>query len=165
MKNWVINKKTIKEEYNRKFKPVFREIELIELQINQKKGWFIFKTHICSKKELLESQHFSKINSITEKIGDDIENWTKNNHFSFIEKKIYTESREKVDDQLHNLRKKIIKRQDTFWESFVSTFGDFIERIMDNMPILNTSWGLVGGVIKALLLGSKVKKYRLPSSR
>lgn len=87
MKNWVINKKTIKEEYNRKFKPVFREIELIELQINQKKGWFIFKTHSCSKKELLESQHFSKINSITEKIGDDIKNWTKNNQFSFIEKK------------------------------------------------------------------------------
>ena len=70
-------------DFNRKFQPIFRELELLQLKINKKKGWFIFETHVWTQEELFKSEHISKINSITEKIGDDVENWKKNKHAKF----------------------------------------------------------------------------------
>ncbi len=76
-----------------------------QLQIHQKRGWLIFKTHICTKQELLESKHFSRINSITNKIGDDVENWDKNGQLSLIEAKLYNDCKDNVDDELHKSKK------------------------------------------------------------
>lgn len=126
---------------------------------------FIFKNHVCTKQELLESNHFIRINSITEKIGDDVENWDKNGQLSLIEAKVYNVCKDKMDDELHNIRIKIIERQDTFWESFANIFGNVIGHIMDNLPMINIPLRLFSGVVKALLPGTKNKKRKLSASR
>jgi len=67
-----------KKNIERKFRRVFNEVELVRSKIDEKKGW-IFTSHVYSKEELSNSPHHEKIYSITEKIGDDAENWYKRN--------------------------------------------------------------------------------------
>ena len=78
---------------------------------------------------------------------------------------MYHDSRDRVDDALHNVKKEIIDRPDTFWESFVGVFGNVIDHIMDNMPIVNVPLRLFSGVMKALLPGSKHNRTTITQGR
>lgn len=139
----VINHK----DFARKFKPVFNEMELIESEIHQTSGFLWFTYHVCTKEELLKSEHFSKIDSITRKIGDDIENWDKNNQLSKKEAKQYHEKRDNVEDRLHAIKLEIKKREDTWWEQFTGAFSSYAELIMDNLPdvVVQSVLGVIFG--------------------
>lgn len=156
------------KDFDRKFQPVFRELELLQLKINKKSGWFIFKTHIWTQEELFNSEHISKINSITEKIGDDVENWRLNKQLSFIEQGIYNQNRDKVNNELHTTKIKIEERPETFWEEFAKSFGVIIPHIMNHLPEIipgNIALKLLGNAFTALLPGSNRNNRRLPASR
>jgi hypothetical protein len=156
------------KDFNRKFQPIFRELELVQQQIEQKKGWFIFKTHVWTKEELLKSEHMSKINSISEKIADDIENWETNKQLSPIEKMIYHTNRARVEKQLHATKLQIGNREETFWAKFADSFGQMIPLIMDKLPDIisgNIPLKLLGNAIIALLPGSNHNNRKLPAFR
>lgn len=156
------------KDFNRKFQPIFRELELVQQQIEQKKGWFIFKIHAWTQEELLNSEHISKINSISAKIGDDIENWEKNKQLSSIEKIIYHTNRDKVEKQLHATKLQIENRKETFWEQFAYSFGKVIPLIMDKLPDIigyNIPLKLLGNTITALLPESNHNNRKLPALR
>lgn len=160
---WLSNK-----DFDRKFQPIFRELELLQLKINKKSGWFILKTHIWTKEELLNSEHISKINSITEKIGDDVNNWRLNKQLSFIEQGIYNQNRDRVDDELHTTKRKIEERPETFWDEFAKSFKKLIPVIMNNLPEIipqNVAFKLLGNVVTALLPESNRDNRRLPTSK
>ena len=156
------------KDFDSKFQPVLRELNLLQRKINQQEGWFIFKTHAWTKEELLESEHISKIYSITEKIGDDVKNWETNKQLSFIEKGIYKQNKEMVYDELHATQCKIIDRKKTFWEELAHSFGNLIPLIMDNLPDIisgNITSKLLDMGFRALLPGNNRNNRRLPSSR
>jgi len=81
--------------FRRRFKRVFREIEFLERKINKKEGW-IFTNHLHSKEELLNSEHHKMIYSITEKIGDDAENWYGRGKLLSLEKSCTTNIEKKL---------------------------------------------------------------------
>lgn len=156
------------KDFDKKFKPIFRELELLQLKIHKKQGWFIFKTHVWTQEELLKSEHIRKIISISEKIGDDIENWRKNKQLSLIEQRIYNKNREKVDNYLHTIRKDIEERPETFWEQLATSFGKVIPQIMNHLPEIipkNIALKFLGNIITALLPVSKHNNHQLPASR
>jgi hypothetical protein len=156
------------KDFNKKFRPIFRELELLQLKIHQKKGWFIFETHVWTQEELLESEHISKIFSISEKIGDDVENWEKNKQLSNKEKMIYQTNKDNFEEELHTTKLQIQQREETFWEQVAYSFGQLIPLIMDILPDIifsNSPLRLLGNVITALLPGSDRNNHRLPASR
>ena len=156
------------KDFNRKFQPIFRELELLQLKINKKKGWFIFETHVWTQEELFKSEHISKINSITEKIGDDVENWKKNKQLSFIENGIYNQNRDRFETELHATKRQIENRPETFWEEIAHSFGKVIPQIMDKLPEIipgNIPLKLLSTAITAFLPGSNRNNRRLPASR
>lgn len=121
--------------FSRRFKRVFQEIEYLERKIYKKEGW-IFKNHVHSKEELLNSEHHRKIYSVTEKIGDDAENWYGRGNLSETGKALYYEYREETDDKLHEVNLKIEDREPTWWESMKGSLEGFVVWIMENMPDL-----------------------------
>ena len=156
------------KDFDRKFQPIFRELELLHLKINKQQGWFIFKTHVWTKEELRKSEHISKIISISEKIGDDVNNWRLNKQLSFIEKGIYNQKRDRVDDELQATKIEIEERQETSWEKFANTFAKVIPEIMNYLPEIrpgNIASKLLGNVFTALLPESNRNNRRLPASR
>jgi|APSaa5957512622_1039677.scaffolds.fasta_scaffold184732_1 hypothetical protein len=121
--------------FRRRFKRVFREIEFLERKINKKEGW-IFTNHLHSKEELLNSEHHKMIYSITEKIGDDAENWYGRGKLPESGKELYYEYREETDDKLHEVNLSIEDREPTWWESAKGSLEEFVEWVMENMPDL-----------------------------
>lgn len=152
-----------KKDFCNKFKPVFREMEYVRVKVQQKQGLWIFKRHLYTVDELMTSPHFCKIDSILGKIGDDVSNWEKQRELSFFDKQIYGENRERVEEELHKLKKEIYERKPTWWENFRNALDEFIEVVMSKLPYFQTfSWsGLIGGVIQKSLSG-KNKNLSLP---
>ena len=123
------------DEIIRKFKPVYREFDLLEDKIFKKVG-LIFKEHQYKQEELINSAHHRKIDSITRKIGSDISYWEMRGRLSAEEKNVYLEERERVDDVLHDLNRKIENREPTLWEIISDKANKFLKKIMDNLPML-----------------------------
>lgn len=116
-----------------RFRPVKREIRAIKRKIDMKEGW-IFKKHVYTKEELLNSEHFSKIYSITQKIGDDIQNWYNAGRLSEMEEEIYYLKRNEIEEDLEDLKDEIEYRESTWWENFNTAISDFIVVVMFNLP-------------------------------
>ncbi|TBW12666.1 hypothetical protein E0E50_03205 [Azotobacter chroococcum subsp. isscasi] len=144
----------------RRFKRVFNEIDYIRIKIHQKEG-IIFVNHIHSKNELLNSEHHAKIYSITEKIGDDAENWYARGNLSKEGRELYEDHRDDVDQELHKINLEIETRQPTWWESFKGGMEGFIKSVMDNMPELRRILLEAGRAISMIpgpagIIGSKL---------
>jgi hypothetical protein len=147
--------------FERKFKTVHYEIDYLEAKVYQKTGW-IFQSHIYSIEELLKSEHHSKIYAITEKIGDDAENWYKCGQLSDFERDSYYTERNIVEEKLHRVNLKIQKREPTWWESVREPFSRFVRIIMNNMPDLART--MLDNVVNRLNLPSPLRKIlRLPN--
>ena len=117
-----------------KFRKVYIEMESLERKIYRKDGFFIFKSHTFSIEELLDSPHHHKIFSITEKIGDDMENWFNAGKLTTEEEEIYYFERDKTDDELHRINMAIEDREPTWWEEIKGPFGEFVIIILNNLP-------------------------------
>jgi hypothetical protein len=163
----MLNQKAHWEElFARKFRPVFREIEYIKNKIHLKEGFFIFKSHIYSVNELLESEHHAKINSIAEKIGDDFMNWDKRGEISVKGKKIYVDKRFETEEELHRLNLEIQTRQRTWWEETSQALIMFVKVVMKKLPIpvLTFLVGKIGDVLGIPLIGIVARLF-LPEAR
>lgn len=121
------------ERMGAKFRPVFRELKSIERKIYKKEGWF-FVEHVYTIEELLDSKHHHKINSYTEKIGDDIQIWFDEGKLGEVEEEYYYLKRNEVEDDLEDINAQIEERERTWWEEVKDVMRDYVRVIMDNMP-------------------------------
>lgn len=145
----------------RKFKKVFYEIDYIKTKIHQQKGFWIFITHTYTIDELLNSEHHSKIYALTEKIGDDANNWYKVGRLSEEGRNTYYHQRDNVDEKLHHVNLEIQNRQSTWWEEVKGVFTKFIEIVIDNMPELIRN--ALENLANRLRLPSPIRRiFRLP---
>ena len=117
-----------------KFQKVYLEIDKIEFKIFRKEGFLFFKSHVFSINELLNSPEHQKIDSITKKIGDDAQIWYKRGKLTVDEEEAYYDEKDKVNEELRKLNKKILNREPTWWEEVKSPFIRFVEIIADNLP-------------------------------
>ena len=117
-----------------KFKKVYLEIDKIESKIFRKEGFLFFKSHVFSIEELLNSPEHQKIESITKKIGDDTLIWSKLGRLSQDEEEAYYDEKDKVDDELKRLNRKISEREPTWWEEVKTPLIKFVEIIASNLP-------------------------------
>lgn len=150
--------------FEKKFKPILREIDYVKLKIHKKKGFWFLKQHVYTEQDLLDSPHFCKIDSIIEKIGSDVESWHKNGKLSLFDRQVYQEYRDATDLKLEGLKKEIIARQPTWWENFRSVFEGFIGVVMGKLPDLALSFlpPVIEGLVKGFLPGRNKEQARLP---
>jgi len=156
-----------------KFKIAYRECDYLEDKINKQEGIF-FKTHIYDINGLMNSEHHKKINSVTSKIGSDISYWEMNGKLLDIEKEVYYDERENIEDILHQINRKIQNREPTFWEQISKVAEAFVVKIMNNLPMLKeliTFVGkqlgkipYIGKVFPALIHASKITTNALIST-
>jgi hypothetical protein len=125
-----------KIDLEKKFNRVFSEIKRLESKINEKKGFWFLETHIHSKETLFNSEHHSKIDSITEKIGSDTISWNKFGQLTEEARYIYEIKSEEVTSELKRVEQIIAQREPTWWEQVESLFEDFIVKVQTNMPQL-----------------------------
>ena len=122
--------------FQRFFRPAYREIEILDRKINRKDGLLIFKWHKYTTKELLDSEHHAKINSVTEKIGDNLTNWYKRSELPEVAKPIYERHKYNLDERLHDTNLKIYDRKPTWLERAKGILERFVEIVRENMPLL-----------------------------
>jgi hypothetical protein len=118
------------------FKPVFHQIERIQVKIHKQEGFWFFRSHTYTIEELLNSEHHHKIFAMTEKIGDDASRWYKVGKLTEEGKNTYYEQRDSIDDQLHRVNLEIESREPTWWEKVKGAFGKFVEIVNNNLPEL-----------------------------
>lgn len=125
-----------KRQFDRFFKPAYREIDFLKIEVNQQDGFMFFKWHKYTIEELLESKHHGKIDSVTRKIGDDVCILYKRGEIPEDYKEMYEDYKTEVDDKLHEVNKSICERQPTWLERARKSLTDFVEKIQKNMPPL-----------------------------
>jgi phage anti-repressor protein len=135
-----------KVDIEKKFQKVFKEITFLQYKIDQKQGFIIFKSHVYSQESLLKTEHYSKINSITKKIGDDIINWNKYGQLSAEGKECYEKGKKLVRDELEKLHKVIAHREPTWWEQVEVFFKHYLVLIQENMP--DVPFSVIGAIIQ-----------------
>jgi hypothetical protein len=122
-------------DLEKKFNRVFRQIIVLESKVNEKRGFWFFETHVYSKETLFNSEHYSKIDSITEKIGSDVISWDKFEKLTEEGRSVYENTKKEVKDKLEQVGKIIANREPTWWEKIQYSFIEFIDKIViDNMP-------------------------------
>ena len=121
------------ERMGAKFRPVFRELKSLERKIYKKEGW-IFVEHVYTIEKLLDSKHHHKINSYTEKIGDDIQRWFDEGKLGEAEEEYYYLKRNEVEDELEDINGQIEDREPLWWEKVKGVMLKYVVVIMDNMP-------------------------------
>ncbi len=99
---------------------------------------------------MLQSEHHERINSITEKIGDDVKHWerAKGKLSSFVQIAYYY--RYKVESTLHDVNKAIENREPTWWEQCKDALGGFVVKIMNNLPELERFLKLLPALKKGI---------------
>ena len=121
------------EKMNLKFRPIFRELKSLRRKINKKEG-IIFTSHIYSIDELLNSTHHQKIDSFSQKIGDDVKNWYNKNKLTKMEEEVYYFKRKEIEQELDEINEEIEEREPTWWEKIKEPSIAFVKRIMNNLP-------------------------------
>lgn len=119
---------------SRKFQVAKSELERLSLKIHIQKGSWLFRKHVYSVEELLESEHYNKIYAVCEKIGDDVYNWYLNDKLSEEGRETYEKEREGIRRKLVALHKDIQDRKPTGWENFLSIFEGFVVIVMKVIP-------------------------------
>lgn len=118
----------------RKFRRVYKEIDRLQSKVTEKSGFLFFKSHVYTIKELLDSPHHHKIFAITEKIGDDAQNWYRAGRLREDEERQYYVERENVDRRLRAINISIQRRRPTWWEVVKEPFTQFVEVVLHNLP-------------------------------
>jgi len=142
--------------FDEKFHLVEDELLWLETDVKLEKGGWIFKSHLYSTKELLESPRIHRIYSISEKIGDDVRHWAANDSLGKVGYDVYGRKRSQVNKKLRAIQNKIEERKPYKWEIIVSIFDDASNVIMRLMPT-------VGKLLKLAikLIDSELKTQKL----
>ncbi|MDM3855476.1 MAG: hypothetical protein PT120_11410 [Aphanizomenon gracile PMC649.10] len=124
------------QRFKRFFRPAVREIELLRIKVSQKDGLLFFKWHKYTIQELTNSEHHSKIDAVTRKIGDDVSNLYKRGQIPDGYKETYEDHKTEVEDKLHEVNILIQGREPTWLESAWHILTEFAEKVQQNMPPL-----------------------------
>jgi hypothetical protein len=100
------------------------------------KGFWIFKSHKYSSKEIFKSPQFNRIESISGKIADDITNWQKNGKLDIATRNVYNVNRDLLENRIRKLEDEIERREPTWWDKVKDFFRYFINFIMTILPRL-----------------------------
>lgn len=151
------------------FDRIFREIAVVQSQINQKNGFWIFKRHIYSQEELLNSPILNKIDAMTQNIGYNLESWAKYGKLGKETQEFYTRKRDEVSSKLNQTNYRIAQRQPTWWEQSGAFFLGATQHILQNLPLIVELISITRhrfpGLGKQLLSGMKSVKKLLPGSK
>ncbi len=132
-----------------KFQVAKREIERLRAKIHIQKGAWLFKQHIYSIQDLLESEHFDRIYAICEKIGDDVIHWVQSGRISDDGLLVYRNSRDNIQYNLRLVNKEIEERVPTLWENILSILEEFVVLISKVLPavknLMSLATALFGG--------------------
>jgi hypothetical protein len=119
------------------FTRIFRECDTLEEKVNKLTG-IMFKRHFYSSDDLLESDHFSKIESFSGKIKDDIERWGTANKLSARIYSFYNENAREVHDRMERIMHKIWNRKPTGWERLCEVFVSFFRFLKEKiLPLMS----------------------------
>jgi hypothetical protein len=97
------------------------ECDALEEKVNMLIG-IIFVRHKYSVEALLESDHFSKIESFAGKIRTDFETWAATNKLSYRLEILYNHHIEALQARIDRITAKIKQREPTIWEKVCSAF-------------------------------------------
>jgi hypothetical protein len=110
-----------------------KQIELILIELNQKKGVFL-RTHTFTIDEILKSDSFGKLHSIAEKISDDISSWNQAGKIKDNEFESYLEFDNELRTRLDFLYKQIKERKKTIWEQIKGPINEFFDIFWSILP-------------------------------
>jgi hypothetical protein len=118
------------------FDQISREITVVQIQINQKNGFWFFTRHIYSQEELLNSPIFNKINAMTQNIGYNLDSWAKYGKLGKYTQDFYTKKRDEVSSKLNQTNALIARREPTWWEKVGDFFESATKFILQNLPLI-----------------------------
>lgn len=137
--------------FDKKFKKIYKEITSLSEKIDEKKGYLFFKSHVYSQDELLNSKHHDKIESISEKIGDDANNWAKNGELDETDRINYSDNKVKTERKLEDVNDLIEERKPTWWDGVKTQFAEFIKTIINEKLRELAGWLLKSETTKTML--------------
>lgn len=118
----------------RRFHLVRGEISSLRSKIH-KVGWFF---HEYSLDDLYDMR--DRIDSMVQKIGDDVTNWYEQGKFAKKSMDMYHRHRKAVEIECDGVEEEIKNRPPTlleeFWENVKEEFRNFARKIMDKLPEL-----------------------------
>lgn len=132
------------ELFKQKFTRVEREIDAIRDKIHLTKGAWIFKMHLHSQLDLMQSDHFNKVHSICEKIGDDVMQWRTRGELPDVGMTAYQKARDRIARLLRKVRNEIRDRKHTGVEVFLGILDSFTTTVLNLLPT-------VGALLKVYL--------------
>ena len=119
---------------NNKFNVVEREIERLKVKIHITKVLGFLNYMSTRLKNLSESKPYNRIYSICEKIGSDIEYWSKSGSVSQEGLDAYHKGREETLRKLRSLNKDIEHRIPTLLEGILAILNGFVVIIATVLP-------------------------------
>lgn len=117
-----------------KFNRLYSFIDILEIKLNAKSGFWVFKSHIYTYEQLLESKTHKDIYSYSELIHNLVEHWIENNKFDVEERNFYNHERDVFEERLHEINIKMAERQPTWWESLKEPLTKFVVMVMNLLP-------------------------------
>jgi len=124
------------ELFRQKFARVEQEVHVLHNKITMKQGVWVFQRHVYSVQEMLTSEHYEKIYSISQKIGHDVMQWVRQGALPDEGKEAYRKARDRVARQLGNINHSIQERKPTQWEKWLAVFQDFTTIVLRLLPTL-----------------------------
>jgi hypothetical protein len=148
------------------FKKINNYLQRLFGMKDEKKGFWIFTSHRYSAEQIFSSPEYNQMISTINKIGDDINNWDKNEKLDVSTRHIYNVNRDELLEKIDDLKIQIERREPTWWDKVKTFFKKFIDFIIKVLPkILH---GLIAIFSDIKLLNdtfSKIGKLTLPKSK
>jgi hypothetical protein len=154
------NGKDVRHSYlESAFKKINKNINALFGMKDETKGFWIFKSHKYSAKQLFESSEYHRIHVIAEKMADDLSNWKQNNQLDSYTKRVYNVNRDLLVGRVSELEEAIKSREPTWWDKIKQFFSSLWQFISDILPKLVLSLllkmgnmpGLIGSMGRGLL--------------
>lgn len=122
------------QSFKHRFTRLDSHLDILELKINAKSGFWVFKSHVHTVDQLFESKELKAIYSISEKTNDDINHMIDNNNFSGDTRNLYNLQRDLFEKRLRDINFKIADRQPTWWEILRAPMVEFVKQVMNFLP-------------------------------
>lgn len=133
-----------RQMFARKFRRVYDEIDYLEEKIKQTHDFWGFTWHRYTIDELMKSEHHRKIDSITDKIGDDVQNWYDRKTLTIIGKEIYERNKDKIEERLKIVNMKILRRKPTYTDKIKNPLKLFVQKVIENLFLIIRNKSLSG---------------------
>jgi hypothetical protein len=141
------------------FRKINKNINALFGMKDEIKGFWIFKSHKYSARQLFESEEYHRIHAVAEKMADDLSNWERNNQLDSYTKRVYNVNRELLVGRVSELEESIKSREPTWWDKIKQFFSGLWQFITEMLPRLVLSLllkmenapGFIGSIGRGLL--------------